>query len=127
MPNRASYVEFLIEQLSPLGQITTRRMFGGHAVYCDGTVFALVASDTLYLKVDGLNRAEFEASGLAAFHPFGDERMVMQYYQAPPEIFEDVDALQRWGGGAVAAGRRATGRKTTKKRAARRKKAFTRV
>jgi len=118
MANRASYIEFLVEQLAPLGEITTRRMFGGHAMYCDGTVFALVASDALYLKVDDHNRADFEGSGMAAFHPFGDERMVMQYYQAPPEIFEDVEALRRWGGGAVAAGRRGQAKKANKKRRA---------
>ena len=92
-------------------------MFGGHAMYCDGTVFALVASDALYLKADDHNRADFERSGLSAFHPFGDERMVMQYYQAPPEIFEDVEALRRWGGGAVAAGRRGQAKKPKKKSA----------
>ena len=119
MANRASYIEFLIEQLSPLGEITTRRMFGGHAVYCDGTVFALVASDTVYLKVDDQNRTEFEAEGLAAFHPFGHDRLIIQYYQAPPEIFEDVDALRRWGGGALAAGKRGQAEKSKKmKRAA---------
>ena len=118
MPNRASYIEFLVEQLSPLGEITTRRMFGGHAVYCDGTVFALVASDALYLKVDDQNRTQFETSGLQAFHPFGDERLVIQYYQAPPEIFEDADALRRWGGGAVAAGRRGQAKKSKKEKRA---------
>ena len=116
MPNRASYIAFLIEQLSPLGEITSRRLFGGNSLYCDGIVFALVANDTLYLKVDEHNRAEFEANRREAFHPFGDERMVMQYYQAPPEIFEDVDALRRWGGGAVAAGRRGQAKKRSKKK-----------
>jgi len=72
----------------------------------------------LYLKVDDHNRAEFEARGLQAFHPFGDDRMSMQYYQVPPEIFEDVEALRRWGGGAVAAGRRGQAKKVTKKRRA---------
>ena len=118
MANRASYIEFLLEQLSPLGEITTRRMFGGHAMYCDGTVFALVAGDALYLKTDEHNRADFERSGLEAFHPFGDERMVIQYYQAPPEIFEDVSALRRWGRGAVAAGQRGQAKKPKKKKRA---------
>ena len=87
MPNRSSYLEFLIEQVSPLGEITSRSMFGGHAVYCDGTVFAPVASDTLYLK-------------------------------SPPEIFEDLNTLRRWDGGAVAAARRSQARKSSTKRPA---------
>jgi len=40
----------------------------------------------------------------------------MQYYQAPPEIFEDADALLRWGRGAVAAGRRGQAKKRSKKK-----------
>jgi DNA transformation protein and related proteins len=112
MANRASYIEFLIEQLSPLGKITTRRLFGGNSLYCDGIVFALVAHDTLYLKADDHTRSEFEASGLEVFHPFGDEKASMSYYQAPAELFEDTEALRRWGGAAVAAGRRANGKKT---------------
>ena len=119
MANRASYIEFLIERLSPLGEITARRLFGGNSLYCDGIVFALVSNDTLYLKVDEHTRAEFEAGGLPVFRPFGDERAAMSYYQAPAELFEDADALLRWGGSAVAAGRRAGGKKprSRKKRA----------
>ena len=119
MANRASYVEFLVEHLSPLGTITARRLFGGNALYCDGIVFALVANDTLYLKADDGNRSEFEASGLEAFHPFGDGTKSIGYYQAPAELFEDADALHRWGSGAVAAGRRASAKKPrrAKKRA----------
>lgn len=112
MANRASYIKFLIEHLRPLGEITTRRLFGGNSLYCDGVVFALVAKDTLYLKVDDRNRPEFESSALEAFHPFGDESKAMGYYQAPAELFEDADALLRWGGGAVAAGRRASAKKS---------------
>jgi DNA transformation protein and related proteins len=114
MANRASYIEFLIEQLSPLGDITTRRLFGGNSLYCDGTVFALVSNGTLYLKVDDHNRADFEASGLEAFHPFGDSTVSMSYYQAPAELFEHSDAVRRWAGGAVAAGRRARLKKSPK-------------
>jgi DNA transformation protein len=116
MANRDSYVEFLLEQLAPLGEVTTRRMFGGHVMYCDGIVFALVASNALYLKADDHNRPAFVSRDLQPFHPFGDQTASMQYYQAPPEIFEDRDALETWAGGAVAAGRRAHSKKRANKR-----------
>jgi DNA transformation protein len=81
-------------------------MFGGHTLYCDGVVFALVSNNALYLKADDANRGEFEARGLRAFCPFEDRpEAVMQYYEAPPEMFEDPDALTRWAGGAITAGR----------------------
>lgn len=40
----SQYIEFLKEWLAPLGEISARAMFGGHCLYCDGVVFALVAS-----------------------------------------------------------------------------------
>lgn len=118
MPARNTYLEFLLEQLAPLGEISSRAMFGGHCLYCDGVVFALVANNALFLKADDVNRGGFEARGLRAFRPFEDQDAVMSYYEAPPEIFEDSDAMRDWCGGAVAAGRRAQARKKAKKRGA---------
>ena len=118
MPARNSYLEFLLEQLAPLGEISSRAMFGGHCLYCDAVVFALVASNALFLKTDDANRAAFEARGLKAFRPFEDQDAVMSYYEAPPEIFEDSDAMQKWCGGSVDAGRRAQAKKKRKKKGA---------
>ena len=41
------------------------------------------------------------------FKPFPDKDGVMSYYAAPPELFEHDDAVRKWAGSAVAAGRRA--------------------
>jgi TfoX/Sxy family transcriptional regulator of competence genes len=40
----------------------------------------------------------------------------MQYYETPPEIFEDPEAMKRWAGAAIAAGRRAHAKKQPRKR-----------
>jgi len=48
----AGFAEFLREQLSPLGPLTLRRMFGKTGVFRDGLMFAMVADDTLYYRVD---------------------------------------------------------------------------
>ncbi len=108
------FTEFVIEQLAPLGKITHRYMFGGWCLYCDGFVFALIADGALFLKGDAVNIPQFEARGLKPFKPFPDKNDVMKYFQAPPEIFEDDDALRLWCGGAVEAGRRSA--KPAKKR-----------
>jgi DNA transformation protein len=100
------YIDFLIEQLSPLGEITARAMFGGHCLYADGFVFALVANNELYLKADDENRGMFETGGLLPFKPFEDKDEVMSYYQAPPEIFEDSAEMRRWCRPAIEASMR---------------------
>jgi len=52
MPEQSEYLDVLLEWLSPLGTVASRSMLGGHCLYCDGVVFALVADNTLHLKVD---------------------------------------------------------------------------
>jgi len=116
MPKPNPYVDYLVDHFEPLGEITARAMFGGHGLYCDGIFFALVASNAVFLKADDVNRPHFEAQGLKAFRPFEDQPGVMQYYEAPAEMFEDTDALKHWAGGAVAAGVRAQAKKKPKKR-----------
>lgn len=104
---RDKFVDYLEEAFAPLGEISSKRMFGGHCLYCDGIVFALVADAAVYLKADDQTIPEFEARGLSPFRPFPDQDMVMKYYATPPEVFEDPEALVHWVGGAVACGRRA--------------------
>jgi DNA transformation protein and related proteins len=103
-----------MDHLGPLGEITSKYMFGGWCLYCDGTVFAIIADGALFLKGDDENIPKFEARGLQAFRPFPDRDEVMKYYQAPPEIFEDRDAMQEWCSGAIAAGRRKPNKKKRK-------------
>ena len=116
MATRGQYLDFLIEQFSVMGEISSRPMFGGHTLYAGGIPFALVASNAVYLKADDHNRPEFEARGLKAFQPYPDKPGVMQYYETPPEVFEDRDAMKHWAGGAIAAGRRAQAKKKPRKR-----------
>jgi DNA transformation protein len=111
MPAKDQYLRFLEEWLSPLGEITSRAMFGGHCLYCDGIVFALVASQVVYLKVDDISRGAFEARQLQPFRPFEDRPEVMQYYPPPPEFYDNSDVMLEWGQAAVDAGRRARERK----------------
>lgn len=96
MPVSREYRDFVMEQLGRVTPVTARAMFGGVGVYADGLFFALMAGDTLYLKVDDANRGDFEAIGMGPFHPFDDERHTMQYYELPAELLEDADALRPW-------------------------------
>ncbi len=115
---RDRYLDFVMEELASLGAITSRFMFGGWCLYCDGTVFALIADGALYLKGDSENIPKFEARGLKALRPFPDRDDVMKYFQAPPEVFENPEAMREWCGGAIAAGRRkSTSPKKTRKHA----------
>ena len=118
MSARNAYVEFLLEQFEALGAISSRSMFGGHCLYCDGVPFGLVANNALFLKADDVNRPAFESRSLKAFRPFEDQPGTMSYYEAPPEIFENPEAMREWCGGSVEAGKRAQIKKKPKKKGA---------
>lgn len=91
------YIEYLKEVLSPLGEITSRAMFGGHGIYHDGLMFGLVADETLYLKVDKENKADFEAEDLGPFmYEKNGKPMPMSYFMAPEAIYDDPDAAKHW-------------------------------
>ena len=108
------YREFVLEQIGRVAQaVTSRSMFGGVGIYSGGLFFALIAGETLYLKVDDGNRADFEAIGMGPFRPFDDEH-VMHYYELPADLLEDTDRLRPWVEGAIAVAHRA--RKPKKKK-----------
>jgi DNA transformation protein len=102
------YQTFVLDQLGRvLPAVRARRMFGGVGLYADDLFFALIDDDTLYLKVDDANRADFEARGMGPFQPYGEGTPSMQYYQLPEEIFEDAHALTEWAQRALDVARRA--------------------
>lgn len=106
MAGKKEYLEFVMEWLAPLGEITARSMMGGYVLYCGGTVFALLADNTLYLKTDAVTRPRFEALGLKPFQPFPG-KPGMRYYPPPTEFFEDPDMMAEWGRAAIEVGKRA--------------------
>jgi DNA transformation protein len=105
MPATESFVEFVLEQLDPVGPITSKRMFGGVGLYAGDLFFALIAGDVLYLKGDAATRAAREKAGAHPFRPYPGRpkgKGKKQYYSVPPAILEDGDALLAWAKEAIA-------------------------
>jgi TfoX/Sxy family transcriptional regulator of competence genes len=50
-------ITFLLEQLSNVGDVSARPMFGEYGLYCGGKVVALVCNDQLFLKPTHAGRA----------------------------------------------------------------------
>jgi DNA transformation protein len=102
---------FVLEQLAGLASVRPRAMFGGVGLYADDVFFGIMAADTLYLKVDDSNRAQYEAAGMTAFQPYPDKPMIMSYYQVPANVLEHGDELAAWAQASVRVAVRATARK----------------
>jgi DNA transformation protein len=93
----SEFVMFLHEVFEEFGDIRARRMFGGYGIYHDGVMFGLVAADRLYLKTNDSTRAAFISMGLGPFeYKKKGKTIVMSYYLAPEEIFEDRDKAAHW-------------------------------
>jgi len=112
----ADYLQYILDQLRELGDVSSRRMFGGAGLYSDEFFFGLISDDTLYLRVDDSNRADYTVRGAAPFRPYADRpqlsmsyrpQLSMSYYEAPADVLEDVRQLAEWARRSVAVAQRA--------------------
>ena len=103
-----SFGWYLREQLTPLGPVTMRRMFGKTGVFCNGLMFAMVTDDTLYVRVDAGNRTIFKEAESAA--PLNYEKkgqtIDLSFWRVPERLLDEPDELVVWARAALAAARR---------------------
>ncbi len=115
-PVPSEFITYLLEQLAPLGDVRARAMFGGFGIYRGERMFALVADDALYIKVDDVSRAEFEARKLLPFrYETRGETKLMSYWQPPAEAMDDREMLCEWAQKGCEAAERAAVKKTRKR------------
>jgi DNA transformation protein len=117
----AAFAELLREQLAPLGHLTMRRMFGKTGVFCEGVMFGVVSDDTLYVRVDDLNRTTFkEAASSPPLNYQKQGRTIdLSFWQVPERLIDEPDELVTWARAALAAAHRVAaqrGRTSPKRR-----------
>ena len=91
------YLDYLHDLFSAFAPVTTRAMFGGHGVYRDGVIIAIVIDEAIYLKVDDATRAAFEAAGCAPFvHEAKDKAVPMSYWSVPEDVLDSPQEFRPW-------------------------------
>ena len=112
------FVDFLCEQLAPLGRVTTRRMFGKTGVFCGGVMLGMVTENTLYVRVDEQNRATFKEA--EAYPPLNyakkGEMIDLAFWRVPDRLMDEPDELVDWARAALAAARRVAARRKPARR-----------
>jgi DNA transformation protein len=93
MPKTDDFCDYVADQLSPLGAVRYRYMFGGHAIYLDDLIVAIVDDGRLLLRADEVNRGDYEARGIQPFRPDPGKPGTMPFYEVPAEVFESEDFL----------------------------------
>ena len=100
MYTQASLDEFaqhLTDVFRLFGPISLCRMFSGYGIYHDGIMFGLISQDTLYLKADAENSADFKDQGLGQFEYVRQGKVIgLSYYQAPEIVLEDANEAALW-------------------------------
>ena len=136
---------YIVDQLQDWAPVTARRLFGGWGIYRGPVMFGLIARDTIYFRVDEVNKPDYQAAATAPFlhtarkragakatgaRPFTytmptGKTVEMAYYEVPADILEDVETLRDWATKAEAAalrakaGKRAKSTRPTEKRSKR--------
>ena len=100
---------YILDQLSPLGPISARRMFGGVGLFHGGAMFGLIAREELFLKLTEATRAQYQAAGEAPFSyaTKNGTNTIASYWRCPPDLLDDAVTLQTWARLSIGAARTA--------------------
>lgn len=83
-------IAFATDLFSDLGQLSTRKMFGGLGIYHASIIFAIVSSEgRIYVKTIPVTAAALADEGAQQFHN-------MPYWSLPESTLDDPDAACDW-------------------------------
>ena len=97
--SNAQQTGFILDQLSPLEDLRSRSMFGGHGLYSGPSFFGIVYDGHLYFKTNTSIRQPYESRGMKPFCPNG--RQTMNYHEVPAEVIENPVELVQWARQAI--------------------------
>lgn len=69
MASTQDYAQYIADQCTDAGNITLKRMFGEHGIYCDGKVCGLICDDHFYIKPTETGRALLRTLDLRPPYP----------------------------------------------------------
>lgn len=112
----SDFLAYVLDQLTHLGSVSSRRMFGGAGLYCEEFFFGLIADDVLYLRVNDSNRDDYTTRGMAPFQPYADRlHLSMSYFEVPADVLETPGNLVSWAQRSVAVAKSAPPKKARKR------------
>jgi len=90
------YKNFILDQLTDLGEFEIKKMFGGVALLKNGSAFAKIKHDKVWLKVDETNRNSFEELKMNQYTYGKDNSRKLNFYETPINVIENRDKLVEW-------------------------------
>jgi DNA transformation protein len=113
-----SFKDYVLDQLTVLGAVRARAMFGGHGLYrgpeffgilggCSrhrptSSIHGVVHQGRLYFRTDARTRPDYIARGMSPFQP-NPRQTLVSYYEVPAEVLDDTEILAGWARAALSA------------------------
>lgn len=105
MRTKSSLANFVAEQLSFLGRISSRSIFGATGIFIEDRLLGIVVDEqTLYLHTGPTNRDEYVSRGMPQFKPYPNAfDLTTDHHKVPSEVLADCEQLRQWGERALRA------------------------
>lgn len=104
MRDKSSLANYVTEQLSFLGRISNRSIFGGMGIFIDERLLAIVINDHVYLHTDESNLSDYVSRGMEQFKPYPNAfNLTTDHHRVPLEVLDDPELLKLWGQRALQA------------------------
>ena len=89
-------LDYVLRELAGLGELSSKKMFGGIGIFLEGVMFAKVSGKgSLYFRVDDSNRRDYEQLGSKPFYA-SSKKKGMPYYEVPAQVLDDSKKLVAW-------------------------------
>jgi len=95
--HKENYLNYILDQLRLLPNITYTKMFGGYGLYNDGKFFAIISGTplNLYFKTNKKTSVIYRDYKSKFFSPSKTQHL-KNYYNVPNQIIENVEELASW-------------------------------
>ena len=84
-----TFLNEVLGNLTTIGDITSKPMFGGYGIFHDGAMFGIVKGNGLFLKVGDSNRPDYEKAASVQYKP-------MPYFRVPANVISKAPNLLEW-------------------------------
>ncbi len=101
------FSNYILDTLSPLGEIILGRFFGGTSLKCRGKQFCMIMKNRLYFRVNKNSLNSYLQHDAAPFSYLTKKGRVYvrSYYEVPSDILDDEEILLSWAEIAIEASR----------------------
>ena len=103
MRTKSSLVSYVTEQLSFLGRVSSKGIFGVTGIFLEERLLGIVVDDnTLYLHTGPTNRDDYEARGMQQFKPYPNAfDLTTDHHRVPSDVLADEALLREWAARAL--------------------------